>query len=178
MRKHTECYNEELLEYIKTDADPFGFNRLIYIQDVAVSKSLNDLDEPCIIISASGMMEAGRIKHHLANTISNPRNTVLVVGYCEPNSLGARIRNKDPFVRIYGEEYALNAEVEIMDSYSAHGDYQEMIDYLSCQNKDQVKEIFLVHGEYETQVNYREKLLAEGYQKITIPERGHIAILD
>lgn len=178
MRKHPECYNEELLEYIKSDADPFGFNRLIYIQDVAVSKSLNDLDEPCIIISASGMMEAGRIKHHLANTISNPRNTVLVVGYCEPNSLGARIRNKDPFVRIYGEEYALNAEVEIMDSYSAHGDYQEMIDYLSCQQKDQVKEIFLVHGEYETQVNYREKLLAEGYQKITIPERGHIAILD
>jgi metallo-beta-lactamase family protein len=114
----------------------------------------------------------------LANTISNPRNTVLVVGYCEPNSLGARIRNKDPFVRIYGEEYALNAEVEIMDSYSAHGDYQEMIDYLSCQKKDQVKEIFLVHGEYETQVNYREKLLAEGYQKITIPERGHIALLD
>ena len=124
MRKHTECFNKELLDYIKTDSDPFGFGRLTYIQDVSVSKSLNDSDEPCIIISASGMMEAGRIKHHLANTVSNPKNTILVVGYCEPNSLGARIRNRDKFVRIYSEEYPLNADVEIMDSYSAHGDYK------------------------------------------------------
>ena len=177
MRKHTECFNEELLNYIKTDSDPFGFNRLIYIQDAAVSKSLNNSDEPCIIISASGMMEAGRIKHHLANTISDAKNTVLVVGYCEPNSLGARIRNKDKFVRIFGEEHPLNADVEIMDSYSAHGDYKEMISYLSCQDKTQVKEIFLVHGEYETQMAYREKLVAEGYQKVSIPERGFVAEL-
>lgn len=177
MRKHTECFNTELLEYIKTDADPFGFNRLTYIQDASVSKTLNNLDEPCIIISASGMMEAGRIKHHLANNVSNPKNTILVVGYCEPNSLGARIRNKDKFVHIYGEDYPLNAGVEIMDSYSAHGDYTEMINYLSCQNKSQVKEIFLVHGEYETQQAYREKLMKEGYSKVSIPERGYVAEL-
>ncbi len=177
MRKHTECYNEELLEYIKTDADPFGFNRLIYIQDVSISKSLNNLDEPCIIISASGMMEAGRIKHHLANNVSNPKNTVLVVGYCEPNSLGARIRNKDKFVRIYSEEYPLNADVEIMDSYSAHGDYNEMIGYLSCQDKSQVKEIFLVHGEYSTQQAYRDRLINEGFAKVSIPERGDVVEL-
>lgn len=175
MRKHTECYNDELLDYIKKDPDPFGFKNLIYIQDASISKSLNDSDEPCIIISASGMMEAGRIKHHLANTISNSKNTVLVVGYCEPNSLGARIRNKDKFVRIYGEEYALNADVEIIDSYSAHGDYEEMIDYLSCQDVTQVKEVFLVHGEYDTQITYREKLMKHGFKKVTIPERGFIS---
>lgn len=177
MRKHTECFNSELLEYIKTDADPFGFGRLTYIQDVSVSKSLNESDEPCIIISASGMMEAGRIKHHLANTVSNPKNTILVVGYCEPNSLGARIRNKDKFVRIYSEDYPLNADVEIMDSYSAHGDYKEMIHFLGCQDKAQVKGIFLVHGEYETQQNYREKLLKEGFKNVHIPERGEVVEL-
>ncbi len=174
MRKHTECFNEELLNYIKTDPDPFGFRNLIYIQDASISKTLNDLDEPCIIISASGMMEAGRIKHHLANNVSNPKNTILVVGYCEPNSLGARIRNRDKFVRIYGEEYPLNAEVEIIDSYSAHGDYNEMIDFLSCQNFKEVKELFLVHGEYDTQSAYSEKLVQHGIKKVTIPERGFV----
>ena len=173
MRAHPECFNEEMLDYMKKDPNPFGFGNLIYIQDVKDSKMLNELDEPCIIISASGMIEAGRIKHHISNNISNQKNTILIVGYAEPNSLGGKIRNGEKVVRIFGEDHEVKADVRIMDSYSAHGDYKEMIQYLSCQNKKQVKQLFLVHGEYETQLNFKEKLIDEGFRHITIPAQGN-----
>lgn len=173
MRAHPECFNEEMLDYMKKDANPFGFGNLIYIQDVDDSKMLNKLDEPCIIISASGMIEAGRIKHHVSNNISDKKNTILIVGYAEPNSLGGKIRNGEKVVRIFGEDHQVKADVRIMDSYSAHGDYKEMIQYLSCQDKKQIKQLFLVHGEYETQLNFKEKLIDEGFRHITIPAQGN-----
>lgn len=178
MRNHPECFNDDILENMKKDPNPFGFNNLIYIQDVKDSKNINASDEPCIIISASGMAEAGRIKHHLANTISNPKNTVLLVGYAEPHSLGGRIRNGAKQVKIFGEEHEVRADVVIMDSYSAHGNYKEMIRYLSCQDKKQIKQLFLVHGEYETQLNYKEKLINEGFKHIIIPAMGDVVQLN
>ncbi len=170
MRNHPECFNQDILDYMKTDSNPFGFDNLIYIQDVIESKELNELKEPCIIISASGMADAGRIKHHLANTISNPANTVLMVGFAEPNSLGGKLRAGNKIVKIFGVEHVLNAEVIIIDSYSAHGDYKEMIHYLNCQNKQKVKQVFLVHGEYDVQKKYRELLLQDGFHNISIPD--------
>ena len=95
MRLHPECFNQDMLNYLQTDPDPFGFNNLFYIQTKEDSKKLNKITEPCVIISASGMMEAGRVKHHLANSISNSKNTILVVGYCAPTTLGARIVRGD-----------------------------------------------------------------------------------
>ncbi|MCW3084341.1 MAG: metallo-beta-lactamase [Bacteroidetes bacterium] len=178
MRDHPECFNEEILEYMKTDPNPFGFSNLIYIQDVEDSKHLNELPEPCIIISASGMAEAGRIKHHLANNVSNPNNTVLLVGYAEPHSLAGKLRAGQKNVTIFGTDHDVNANVVIMDSYSAHGDYQEMIRYLSCQDPAKVKQLFLVHGEYEVQLNYKEKLEAAGFKHIAIPEQGQIIQAD
>jgi metallo-beta-lactamase family protein len=169
MREHEECFNEDILDYMRKDDDPFGFNNLIYVQSVADSKKLNEVKDPCIIISASGMIEAGRIKHHVANNIENPRNTLLMVGYAEPHSTGGKLRNGDKTIRIFGDDYQVNADVVIMDSYSAHGDYQEMIDYLSCQDKAKIKQLFLVHGEYQTQVHYKEHLLNAGFKNITIP---------
>jgi len=174
MRAHPECFNEDILAYMKKDPNPFGFGNLIYIQDAEDSKRLNDLKEPCIIISASGMIEAGRIKHHIANNIANPANTVLMVGYAEPNSIGGKIRSGAKMIKVFGEEHPVKADVVIMDSYSAHADYKEMIKYLSCQDKKQVKKLFLVHGEYETQLNWKEKLLDEGYRHITIPAQGDV----
>jgi metallo-beta-lactamase family protein len=174
MREHGECFNQDILDYMKTDDNPFGFGNLVYVQDVEESKSLNDLHEPCIIISASGMIEAGRIKHHVANNIENPKNTILMVGYAEPNSIGGKIRSGAKILKIFGEEHHVNADVVIMDSYSAHGDYKEMIQYLSCQDKEQVQQVFLVHGEYETQVHYKEKLLDAGFKNISIPEYGDV----
>ena len=100
-RLHKECFNDRMVELMETDPDPFGFNDLYFIQQVEDSKRLNDIQEPCIIISASGMMEAGRVKHHLANSISNSKNTVLAVGYCAPATLGARILRGDKEVSIF-----------------------------------------------------------------------------
>jgi metallo-beta-lactamase family protein len=112
---------------MERDPDPFGFNSLFYIKRHEDSKKLNDIKKPCVIISASGMMEAGRVKHHLANSISNPRNTILAVGYCAPSTLGARILRGDKEVSIHGNIYPVKADIKRIDSYSGHGDYKEMI---------------------------------------------------
>ena len=172
------CFNEKLQEYIKTDADPFGFNNLKYIREKEESIALNTSKEPCIIISASGMMDAGRIKHHLRNNISDPKNTILVVGYCTPNSLGGRIREGQKKVRIFSEEYDVNADVEVIDSYSAHADYNELIRFLSCQDKTKVKKIFLIHGDIDAKLSFKEKLYAEGYKDVIIPNKRESFYLD
>ncbi len=172
MRRHPECFNEGIREHMKSDPDPFGFNKLIYVRDVEESKALNKKREPCIIISASGMMEAGRIKHHIKNNVSDERNTILIVGYCPPGTLGADLLALKPVVRIFGNEYERKASVAEINSYSAHADYEEMIAYLSCQNTKTVKKIFLVHGDYEVQQRYRERLMEAGFGNIEIPEQG------
>jgi len=172
MRMHPECFNDEILETMKKDPDPFGFNDLYYIQSQEDSKKLNDSNDPCIIISASGMMEAGRIKHHIANSISNAKNTILVVGYCAPLTLGAKIARGEKEVSIFGKMYTVKANVEKLESFSAHGDYNEMIFTLSCQDKTKLKKIFLVHGEIEAQQAYKSKLAFNKFTNIEIPEQG------
>ena len=170
LKRHPECFNEKILKYMKVDSDPFNFNRLHYITDVEESKLLNQSEEPCIIISASGMMEAGRIMHHLRNNITHQKNTILVVGYCSPQTLGYRIARGDKIVKIFGEELEVKADVKVMDEYSAHGDYNEMISYLTMNDPSKVKELFLVHGEYDVQIEYREKLEKAGFKTVRIPD--------
>lgn len=173
MRKHPEGFNNEILNYMKKDPDPFGFNTLEYIQDVEESKALNSFNEPCIIISASGMIEAGRIKHHLKNNIEDGRNTVLIAGYCSPNSIGGKLTAGQKKVRIFGNEYDVKADVRVITSFSAHADYKEMQSYLSCQDISKVKKLFLVHGEYEVQQDFRNKLIQQGFISVEIPEEGN-----
>ena len=120
------------------------------------------------------MMEAGRIKHHIANSISNPRNTILAIGYCAPTTLGAKIL-ADPrpdVVSIFGNEYAVKADIYKIDAFSGHGDYEEMIDYLSCQDPTKIKKTFIVHGELEAQKYYKRMLRKAGWENIEIPEAG------
>jgi metallo-beta-lactamase family protein len=169
---HPECFNDEILQVMENDPDPFGFNTLFYIQRAEDSKKLNQYTKPCVIISASGMMEAGRVKHHLANNISSERNTILAVGYCSPPTLGAKILRGEKAVSIHGNMYEVKAEVRRIDSFSGHGDYLEMIQFLECQDKEKLQQVVLVHGEYDTQQNYRNTLTSEGYGNITIPEVG------
>lgn len=171
-RVHPECYNEDFRDVLRKDPDPFGFGNLYYIKKVEESKKLNDTRKPCIIISASGMAEAGRIKHHLANNISNPQNTVLFVGYCAPSTLGARILRGEKEVSIHGTVHKVNAEIRKIESLSGHGDYNEMINFLKCQNIPAVKKTFIVHGEYQTQQNYADKLRSEGFTDVEIPLPG------
>lgn len=169
MRLHSECFNDDIVEYCKTDPDPFGFDRLHYIQSVAESKMLNVRHKPCVIISASGMMEAGRVKHHLANHIENPATTILCVGYCEPKTLGAHIMRGDKTVSIFGHLHAVRAELRRIDSLSGHGDYSEMINYIGCQDKKKLKGLFIVHGEEETQMHFKETLSELGWKHISVP---------
>jgi metallo-beta-lactamase family protein len=172
MRNNVSCFNEKLQTYIKTDPDPFGFSNLKYIREKEESMALNTSDEPCIILSASGMMDAGRIKHHLKNNISDAKNTILVVGYCTPHSLGGKIKEGQKVVKIFGDE------VEVIDSYSAHADYNELIKFLSCQDKTKLKKLFLVHGDIEAKLSFKEKLHVEGYKDIVIPNKHEIFHLD
>lgn len=171
-RMHPECYNKDFLKVLEKDEDPFGFANLYYISKVEDSKRLNESKKPCVIISASGMMEAGRIKHHLANNISDPKNTILVVGYCAPTTLGARIVRGDKEVSIYGIIHEVRADVKKIESFSGHADYNEMIAFLSCQDKSAVEKMFIVHGEYETQKKYVASLLNAGFKNIEIPAKG------
>jgi metallo-beta-lactamase family protein len=177
-RMHTECMNDEVRAVLKYDEDPFGFNQLRYIKNVDESKSLNDYQEPCIIISSSGMLEAGRIKHHVANNISNWRNTILIVGYCSPTSLGARIQEPGlRFISILGEIHEINARIAKIEAFSGHGDYNEMKSFLSCQDTTKIKKTFLVHGEYAVQQKYAEELKSVGFHEVEIPGAGQEFVL-
>lgn len=177
MRLHTECFNDEMKEYIKTDHDPFGFDRLHYVRSKEESKKLNSINRPMIIISASGMMEAGRVKHHIANNISNKKTTILGVGYCAPSTLGAKILRGDKVVSIFGIQHHVKAEIRTIDSYSAHADYMELLRFLECQDKTKIKNIFLVHGEEQTQINFANTLKENGYERSYIPTKGEAIIL-
>ncbi len=170
---HPECYDAHLVEYLLTDEDPFGFNSLKYIRKVEESKALNESDEPCIIISASGMASAGRIRHHIFNNVEQYRNTILIVGYCSPGTTGRWLKDGAQVIKLFGEWKKVEAQVEVMDSFSAHGDYREMIDFLRNQTK-RVKQLFLVHGEVDTQEVYRKKLLNLGFEKVNIPAKGQV----
>jgi metallo-beta-lactamase family protein len=169
---HPECYDAELRDYLLFDPDPFGFDQLTYIRDVKDSKKLNGSRIPMVIISASGMCEAGRILHHLRNNIEDPRTTVLMVGYCADHTLGKRLIERRPVVRIFGEEHALKAEVVVMNSYSAHADEPELCAYIDEIEGERPKRIFLVHGAPERQDQMRAALKERGHSRVEIPEKG------
>lgn len=171
-RLHPECFSSEVLQVMETDPDPFGFNSLRYIEKVQDSMKLNTRKEPCIIISASGMAEAGRIKHHLANSISDPKNTVLFVGYCAPVTLGARILSGKKDISIHGNPYTVRADIRRIDSYSGHGDYKEMAQFLACQDPKQIAQTALVHGDQDAAEAYSKYLEDRGFNNITIPAFG------
>ena len=169
LRSHPEVYNNGVKEVLKVDHDVFGFKGLRFIESVEESKALNQDPRPCVIISASGMADAGRVKHHIRNNIGNIKNTVLMVGYCEPNSLGGQLIAGKKVVEIFRDEYNVKAEIQSIKSMSAHGDYDDLLKFLSCQDPAQVKQLFLVHGEYEVQQNFATRLKSHGFKHVAIP---------
>ena len=166
---HPEEYNKKVTEVLKTDPNPFGFKGLRFIESTEESIALNSDQRPCVIISSSGMAEAGRVKHHIKNNIGNQKNTILMVGYCEPSSLGGHLIKGDHEVYIFGEKYEVKAEVHSIKSMSAHGDYEDLLHFLSCQDPKKVKKLFLVHGEYEVQQHFAKTLKDKGFENIEIP---------
>jgi metallo-beta-lactamase family protein len=175
-RAHPECFDEDVLREMKTDPDPFGFQGLIYTQSVDESKRINLLNGPCIIISASGMAESGRILHHLANNIGDPKNAVFIVGFQAENTLGRRIAEKQPEVKIFGEPYKLLAEVVTFDAFSAHGDQKDLRGFAAqCASSGTLRKIFLVHGE-ESAMTTLQGLLKQDLPGVEVltPARGEV----
>ncbi|MGZ3898700.1 MAG: MBL fold metallo-hydrolase RNA specificity domain-containing protein [Bacteroidia bacterium] len=177
VKEHPEAFNDELKDYIKQDPDPFGYEYVRFIESPTESKMLNEIKEPCIIISASGMCDAGRVKHHLRHALPDQKNTVLIAGYCAPNTLGARLVRGEKKVHIYGEFFDVKAEIETILSFSAHADYRELLNYLACQEKAKVKSIFLVHGDPDAKTMFKETLEKEGFKNVVIPLKGEIYVL-
>lgn len=170
VKRYPQYFNKTIQKIMQTDKDPFSFKGLRYVQTVDQSKQLNFQNGPMVIISASGMADAGRVKHHISNNIENSRNTILLTGYCEPRSLGGRLMAGNKEVSIFGVEHEVHAEVGAIRSMSAHGDYEDLSQWLACQDQKQVKKIFLVHGEYEVQQDFKQRLVKKGYQDVEIPE--------
>jgi metallo-beta-lactamase family protein len=165
---HPECLDKATWEtFLNDQKNPFGFGNLKYITDVDDSKALNEYRGPCMIISAAGMCEHGRILHHLKNNVENPANTVLIVGYMAENTLGRKILEHHPIVKIFGDDYNLRAKVVVMDAFSAHADRSDLLEYVS--NIKGLKNIFLVHGEIDQQTMFKNILLEEGHKNVEAP---------
>lgn len=146
--KNSESFDQKAKTLISSQADIFGMNSISYIRTAQESKQLNFDKRPMIIISASGMCESGRILHHLRNNIEDARNTILVVGYMARNTLGKRIVDKHRRVRIFGESFKLNAEVEVINAFSAHADKNELAEYV-LKTGGKLKRVFIVHGDMD-----------------------------
>lgn len=169
---HPECFDDEVHHFMRKDDNPFGWNNMHYVKDANQSKLLNTSEEPCVIIAASGMANAGRIKHHLFHQLSKPENTVLIVGYCADGTLGKKLVDKADSVRIFHQDIQVLATVEVMSSMSAHADQPELLRFVSNQHPDKLKQIFLVHGEPKNQEAYKVALQAKGFKDIRIPTLG------
>jgi metallo-beta-lactamase family protein len=171
-RRHPECFDEETRDYLlheDPEGDIFGFRRLHYIRDVEQSKRLHTQRGPCVIISASGMAEAGRIQHHLKNNIEDPRNTVLIVGWQAPNTLGRRLVEHVTAVRIFGMEYNLECEVATLNGFSAHADQTDLLGWVQAFKKHP-EQIFIVHGDLEAAQVLATRLRNDlAYKGVMIP---------
>lgn len=170
---HQECYSEDVHEaFLQHHKNPFGFASLNFVNSVEESKALNKKEGPMIIVSADGMCECGRVVHHLANNISDPRNTILIVGYMAENTLGRRIRDHAKKVKIFGDEYDVKADVECINAFSAHADYTEMTKWLKTIDTSRLKKIFLVHGEKDAQEFFQSYLKEHGFPDVQIVKYG------
>ncbi|MEP6662113.1 MAG: MBL fold metallo-hydrolase [Verrucomicrobiota bacterium] len=174
-RLHPECFNDAIYKFLREKSNPFGMENLTYIREVAHSMKLNDLKDPAIIISASGMAEAGRIRHHLKNNIGNPNNLILFIGYCAEHTLGAQILSGKPVVNIFGEPHQVRAQIASLDSFSGHADKSELEQYVRALQGD-IKKIFVVHGEESQALAFGETLRGiKPAAEVTVPVYQQIA---
>ena len=169
-KKYPQYFNKTIQKVLEEDDDPFSFKGMHFVETVDESKLLNFRDGPFVIISASGMADAGRVKHHIRNTIENSRNTIVMTGYCEPRSLGGKLMAGRKEVNIYGASHEVNAEIGAIRSMSAHGDYEDLCQFLACQDIKKVAQLFIVHGEYPVQQAFRQRLINKGFENVVIPE--------
>ena len=173
---HPECFDKETNRIMALNGNPFGLENVTYIRDVEESKRLNKLNQPCVIISASGMCEAGRILHHLKNNVEDPKNTILVVGFMAKDTLGRKIVQKQEKIRIFGDWYPLKAKVEVFDEFSAHADRDELLEYVN-NTKDSLEGVFVVHGEEKQSQALAEGIKDLGIKNVLVPDLGEEVIV-
>ncbi len=171
-RNSAGYFDEETRSLLTEEDGPFDFPGLRYIENAEESKRLNYLTEPCIIISPSGMCEAGRVLHHLKHSIGDSRNLILIVSFQAQHTLGRRIAERQPVVKILGEEYELKAEVEVMDEFSAHADRDGLLEYVRNIQPERLKKVFLVHAEPDAASALVEPLQQMGIVEVIIPQKG------
>lgn len=169
IKKHVEHFNERLQQVLLIDDDPFDFPGLKYVESVEDSRRFVDHHEPCVIISASGTADAGRVKHHINNVLHNPANAVLLVGYCGARSLGGQLLSGAKEVEIFNDPCKVLAEIGQMQGLSAHGDTDDLIKFLSNQLPEKVKGLFLTHGEQAVQKAFADRLSLKGFNRIECP---------
>ena len=169
IKKYTDLFNERLQKVLLVDDDPFDFPGLKYIETVEDSRRLVEYKEPCVIISASGTADAGRVRHHINSCISNKDCGILLVGYCSGKSLGGQLINGNKQVEIFSDMLPVYAEIGQVQGMSAHGDINDLMQFMSNQNPEKLKGIFLVHGEPDVQKKFTEKLATKGFRRIECP---------
>lgn len=173
IKQYTEHFNERLQQVLRVDDDPFKFEGLKYVESVEDSQRVAAYDEPCVIISASGTADAGRVRHHIYNCLDGMQHSILFAGYCSETSLGGELLSKAKAVELFGKECNVAAEVGRMDGMSAHGDCDDLAKFISCQEPEKVKGIFLVHGEYKVQQDFAARLERKEFKNIEIPAQHH-----
>jgi metallo-beta-lactamase family protein len=173
-RLHPECFDEETADLLQDAPDLFGENLVRYVRTVDESKDLNRRKEPCVIIAASGMCESGRILHHLKHNIEDAANTVLIIGYQAPNTLGRRLFERQPEVRIHDKVWRLRAEVVVMNGFSCHAGRDDLLAALGPLAAHAHK-VRLVHGEPDQGAALMASLLEIGFKEVAYPERGEVA---
>ncbi len=172
VRHYSTLFRAEVQQELAKDPDLFTFPGVEFVRSPDRSKQLNSMKKPCIVIAASGMMEAGRVRHHLLHSLPDEANGVLAVGFCAPGTLGAELLDGATEVRILWEHVPVHASVKKMEFYSAHADRGELVRYLGCQDAGKVRRLFLVHGVEHSLLALKERLSGVGFREITIPHRG------
>jgi metallo-beta-lactamase family protein len=169
--RHPECYDAELMARLRTGPDPFTLGRVTFVDSAEESKALNERRGPMIVISASGMCEAGRVLHHLKHSVGDERNVILIVGFQAEHTLGRRLVERRPFVRIFGRDHQLRAEVHSIQALSAHADRDELLAFIRPV-AGALRGVFVVHGEPEAQQSFAGDLRQLGIARVTLPESG------
>jgi metallo-beta-lactamase family protein len=172
IKKYPELFNDRLQQILKIDDDPFFFKGLKYVEQSEDSRRLKESTDPCIIISASGTADAGRVRHHISQCLADPKNTILMSGYCSVHSLGGQLLHGAKEVELFNETIPVAAEIDSISGLSAHADSDDLLQFLSCQDPEKVMGVFLVHGEFETQQAFKTKLENKGFQNVLIPAQG------
>ena len=170
--QHVNMLNGEAKAFYKENESLFDFENFQFLESSKASKAVSNYAEPCIIISSSGMVQGGRVEYHVAENISNPYATILIVGYCAEGTLGWRLLNGQQTLSIKGKDHQVLANIERIDVFSGHGDRNDLIDFVKMQSPETLKSVFLIHGDYESMNAFKDTLAEEGYPQVLIPKKG------